>query len=395
MSSLALLRTNQPFRRLWAARTISYFGDSLSLVALMLYVAQSTGQALAVAVMLLVGDFAPALLGPLAGTVSDRFDLKRVMVGCELAQAALVAVTALWLPSLPMLLILVGMRSGVAHVFQPASRAAVPQLVRAEDLPSANAAVGLGTNLGEAVGPLAAAVAIPLWGIRGALLVDVASFLVSAALLGVMPALAREQRSAPTSFLGDARAGLSYLWRSRIVRAITLGYVGVVAFSGIDDVALVFLATDALDAGVSAVGLLLAAVGLGLLIGYALIGRGNTRMSMVVLLISGFATASAGNLLTGLAWAVAAAFALQAVRGIGIAALDVAANTMLQHAVPAALLGRVFGTLYGAIGLAAGFSYLAGGVLLDFTGPRVTLVVAGAGGLLVTLATASALRHRC
>ena len=395
MSSLALLRTNQPFRRLWAARTISYFGDSLSLVALMLYVAQSTGQALAVAVLLLVGDFAPALLGPLAGTVSDRFDLKRVMVGCELAQASLVAVTALWLPSLPMLLILVGMRSGVAHVFQPASRAAVPQLVRAEDLPSANAAVGLGTNLGEAVGPLAAAVAIPLWGIRGALLVDVASFLVSAALLGVMPALAREQRSAPTSFLGDARAGLSYLWRSRIVRAITLGYVGVVAFSGIDDVALVFLATDALDAGVSAVGLLLAAVGLGLLIGYALIGRGNTRMSMVVLLISGFATASAGNLLTGLAWAVAAAFALQAVRGIGIAALDVAANTMLQHAVPAALLGRVFGTLHGAIGLAAGFSYLAGGVLLDFAGPRVTLVVAGAGGLLVTLATASALRHRC
>ena len=395
MSSLALLRTNQPFRRLWAARTISYFGDSLSLVALMLYVAQSTGQALAVAVLLLVGDFAPALLGPLAGTVSDRFDLKRVMVGCELAQAALVAVTALWLPSLPMLLILVGMRSGVAHVFQPASRAAVPQLVRAEDLPSANAAVGLGTNLGEAVGPLAAAVAIPLWGIRGALLVDVASFLVSAALLGVMPALAREQRWAPTSFLDDARAGLSYLWRSRIVRAITLGYVGVVAFSGIDDVALVFLATDALDAGVSAVGLLLAAVGLGLLIGYALIGRGNTRMSMVVLLISGFATASAGNLLTGLAWAVAAAFALQAVRGIGIAALDVAANTMLQHTVPAALLGRVFGTLYGAIGLAAGFSYLAGGVLLDFAGPRVTLVVAGAGGLLVTLATASVLRHRC
>ena len=178
------------------------------------------------------------------------------------------------------------------------------------------------------------------------------------------------------------------------MRAITLGYFGVVAFNGIDDVALVFLATDSLDAGESAVGLLLAAVGLGLLVGYALLARGKTPMSIVALLISGFATASAGNLLTGLAWAVVAAFALQAVRGIGIAALDVAANTMLQQAVPAALLGRVFGTLYGAIGLAAGFSYLAGGVLLDLTGPRVTLIVAGAGGLLVTLATASALRRR-
>ena len=137
MSGLALLRTNQPFRQLWAARAISYFGDSLGLVALMLYVAQSTGQALAVAVLLLVGDFTPALLGPLAGTVSDRFDLKRVMVGCELAQAALVAVTALWLPSLPMLLILVGLRSVVAQIFQPATRAAVPLLVRPDDLPGA------------------------------------------------------------------------------------------------------------------------------------------------------------------------------------------------------------------------------------------------------------------
>jgi hypothetical protein len=123
VSGPALLRTNQPFRRLWAARTISYFGDSLSLVALMLYVAQSTGQALAVAVLLLVGDFAPALLGPLAGTVSDRFDLKRVMVGCELAQAALVAVTALWLPSLPMLLILVGCdRSSLRYSNRPPAR---------------------------------------------------------------------------------------------------------------------------------------------------------------------------------------------------------------------------------------------------------------------------------
>jgi hypothetical protein len=57
------------------------------------------------------------------------------------------------------------------------------------------------------------------------------------------------------------------------------------------------------------------------------------------------------------------------------------------------MLGRVFGTLHGAIGLAAGLSYLAGGVLLALTGPRITFVVAGAGGLLITLATALALRR--
>ncbi len=72
MGSLALLRANRPFRLLWTARTVSFLGDSLSLVALMLYVAGTTGAALAVALLLLAGDFAPALLGPLTGTVSDR-----------------------------------------------------------------------------------------------------------------------------------------------------------------------------------------------------------------------------------------------------------------------------------------------------------------------------------
>lgn len=87
---------------LWTARAVSFLGDALSLVALMLHVAETTGRALAVAMLLLAGDFAPALLGPLTGTISDRFDLKRVMVACELIQAGLMVAIALWLPSLPL-----------------------------------------------------------------------------------------------------------------------------------------------------------------------------------------------------------------------------------------------------------------------------------------------------
>ncbi|HEX5346642.1 MAG TPA: hypothetical protein VFW64_06000 [Pseudonocardiaceae bacterium] len=58
MSALRLVRTNGPFRLLWAARAVSFLGDTLSLVALMLYVAETTGHALAVAMLLLAGDFA-------------------------------------------------------------------------------------------------------------------------------------------------------------------------------------------------------------------------------------------------------------------------------------------------------------------------------------------------
>ena len=88
---------------------------------------------------------------------------------------------------------------------------------------------------------------------------------------------------------------------------------------------------------------------------------------MPTLLLVGFAVSSVGNLLTGLAWAVAVAFALQAVRGLGLAAMDVASNTLLQRLVPDRMLGRVFGNLYGVIGVAAGLSYVGGGLLLDAT----------------------------
>ncbi len=115
---------------------------------------------------------------------------------------------------------------------------------------------------------------------------------------------------------------------------------------------------------------------------------------MLPLLVAGFGVSSAGNLLSGLAPSVSAAFAMQAARGLGIGAMDVATNTVLQRAVPAAMLGRVFGNLYGAIGVAAGLSYAFGGLLLDLTSPRVAFVVAGTGGLLATLATALALRRR-
>ncbi|SDS89163.1 MFS transporter [Jiangella sp. DSM 45060] len=386
------LRRDPAFRSLFAARTISFLGDSLSLVALMLHVAETAGQALAVALLLLVGDLAPALFSPLAGAIADRWDRRRVMIGCELVQAGLLVAIALALPPLPLLLVLAGARAVSGQVFLPASRAAVATLVPQREQAAANSALGLATNGGEAAGPLVAAALFPLVGVRGVLLVDAATFLLSVLLLLRLPALPPSgPAGARAGLLDDARAGLGYLWREPALRIIGLGFCVVVAFNGIDDVALVVLARDTFDAGSSAAALLLAAVGLGLFAGYALLARWSSRAALPWLLVAGFAVSSVGNLLTGLAWAVGMAFALQAVRGLGIAAMDVATNTLLPRLAPDALLGRVFGNLYGAIGLAAGLSYVGGGLLLDATSAPVTFVVAGAGGTLATVAVAVAL----
>ena len=393
----ALMRGNPAFGRLWTARLLSFAGDSVGLIALMLYTAEHFGSGLAVALLLIAGDFVPSLVSPLAGAVSDRVGKRAVMVSCELVQGVIVAVIALALPGLPLLLLLVGLQACVAAVFQPASRAAVPGLVADSDLERANAAIGFGTNGMDGFAPLAGAVLLAWLSVRDLLLVDTATFAVSAVLLVSLPALLAQPSAGETPaggppggpalragarrLLADAGEGLAYLWHDKLMRVITLVFCAVVLFNAVDDVALVFLARHTLRGSNSAASLVYAGAGLGMLAGFGLLARTGQRAAMPMLIVAGYAVCSLGNLLTGTAPVILAALGFQVVRGLGIAAMDVGHNTLIQRVVPARLLGRAFGNFYGAVGAAAGVSYIFGGLLLDATNPRVTLIVAGSGGL--------------
>ena len=384
------------YRSLWSGRTCSYLGDALLLVILLLHLADTTGQALSVALLLLVGDFAPALLGPLTGTISDRFGPKRVMVVCDITQGAAVVLMLLVTEALLPLLILVGVRAVAGQVLLPASRSAVPMVVVDQDLDRANAGLGLGVNMAEIFGPILAAALLSALDVQAALVVTAAVFGMSALLVSTLPALppVADTEEETVGLLAAARSGLAFVWSTSLVKIIIVGFVGTVVFNGIDDVALVFLAVDVLGGSTAQAGLLYAAVGVGLVAGFLALSTARVRVPMVPLLVIGLAVCSAGNLLTGLAGAVAVAFTWQAVRGIGIAAVDVAVSTLLQRTVPPAMLGRTFGNLYGAVGLAAGLSYVLGGLALNVTSARIVFVVAGAGGLLVTATTAAVLlRH--
>jgi len=249
----------------------------------------------------------------------------------------------------------------------------------------------------EAFGPLAAAALLEsAVGVRAVLLIDMATFLISAALLTrlrALPPAAAVQGGSRPRILADAIAGLRFMATAPLIRAITLGVIAVVVSNGVDDIALLFLVRDTLHTNTSAAGLLYGAVGLGLLGGYLVLARHGGRSSLIALFLLGSAASSLGNLLTGTAWTLAAAFTLQLFRGVGLSAIDVGVNTLLQRQVPTAITGRVFGTIYGAIGAAAAASYLGGAVFLANTSPRATLIVAGSIGLLCTIATAIALRR--
>ncbi|MEU0879415.1 MFS transporter [Lentzea sp. NPDC005914] len=390
---LTLLKENGPLRVLSTARVVSVVGDALSLVTLMLYVQSVLGKAVAVAALLLAGHFVPSLISPLTGVISDRFDRRTVMIVCEVAQGVLLAVIAFTLPPLPILLALVGLRAVIGQIFIPASRAAVPSLVAEKDLAQANTALGFGTNSADVIGPFLAAALLTFLDTRGVLLVDAASFGVSALLLLRLPRL-MVQADSGASVFADAREGLGEIWRNRALRILFLGFCGVVTCTAIDDVAVLQLTVVVFGESQSAAGVVLGAVGIGLLTGFALLARGSARMSMVALLVTGFVISSAGDLFTGLAWGVASAFALQAVRGLGIAAMDVAHSTLIQRLVPGDRTGRVFGNFYGGVGVAAAVSYIGGGLLLDAVGPQLTFIISGGAGVLVSGWVVAASRER-
>jgi MFS family permease len=384
-SRTKLLRQNRRFRSLWLARVVSFLGDAMGGVALILYVAQGVGGGTAVGLLLLAGDFTPTVLSPFVGVIADRLERRRLLIICELGQALAMGIIVVAKPTLGLLLTMVALGSVLSSVFQAAARSAVPDLVADEDLEQANALIGGGTHGLEALGPLLAAVLLPFFSPLGLLTIDALTFLVSPLLLAGLPRMASAVQPGPHETVSAAaRTGIRYIWNHRILRPFAVAFVVAVAFTAVDDVALVFLGRDTFAAGDSGISLLYAASGIGLLLGFALLVARTTRFPAVTVAIAGFALSSAGNLLTGLSPVIAAAFAMQLVRGVGISLVEVGTTTLVQRTVPRHLLGRVFANLYGAIGLAAGLSYIVGGRLLDSISAGTVLAVGGAGGCAVT-----------
>ncbi len=71
----------------------------------------------------------------------------------------------------------------------------------------------------------------------------------------------------------------------------------------------------------------------------------------------------------------------QALAGAGNTADLVGTDTLIQQAVPARLLGRAFGYASAQLTSAVVIAYVAAGLLVALTGPRVTFLIAGTGML--------------
>ena len=407
------LATDATFRRYWLGRLGSYAGDQIARTALLIAVFDAHG-ARALGWLLLAGT-APRLLGPVLGTLADRFDQRRLMVGCDTAQAAIYVLLAVLAPSLPAIVVLTAAGTALATAFTPAGRCLVPRMVGMERLPSANAQLAMAVNAGIAAGPLLGGLLFAGIGLRGTLLVNAATFALSAVLLSargfreVAPAVARHRDAdspgvpvgsglAPAavppgsgvvatahpvpkeSVLGDLRAGLRVVWSTPVVRAISLTLLGSVVFAALDNVAVVPFGLSQLHVDDAVVGLLGTAYGVGMAVAPMLLmmRRGYRPERLLLFALLGF---GGGTVLTGVSPMLGLALFGQALAGAGNGWENVATDTLIQRGAPSDRQGAVFGTVYTAPYAAEVIAYAIGGPLLAMMGPRWVLMLAGVGVL--------------
>ena len=368
------LLKNARFVQLWVGQGISFVGDAVSMVALVVLVVQITGSASAVGGAL-VARLLPTLASPLAGVLADRVDRRVVLVTSDIARAVLV-LGMVFTRDLIFLYALAFLMGLARTFFNPTIRAAFPSVVGEGDLTRANALISGTHSVSIMAGPVLGGLLVASSGVNAAFLLDAVTYLVSAAFLVRIP-LPRPRRGDGEGFGQELRTGLSYLAGARVPLAIVVGAFLTILTINATVPAEVFLAKETFDAGDAGYGLLVSLWGGGMVVGSALVAVLGGRVGLIPLYFLSIFAAALALVGTGVSPTFALALSALTVAGASNGIDNVTTDTILQKQVPEALLGRVFSVRFLGYSAGEALAYLAGGMIVDVVGARSTYLLAG------------------
>jgi MFS family permease len=366
---------NARFMQLWAGQAISFVGDAVSMVALVILVVQLTGSASAVGGAL-VARLLPTFASPLFGVLADRFDRRVVLVASDLVRATLV-LGLVFVRDLVLIYGLIFLMGFARTLFNPTIRAAFPSVVGEGDLTRANSLIGSTFSASVTVGPALGGLLVAAVGVSGAFLLDAATYLISAGLLSRIPLPRPQQVGEEVGVLRELRSGFSYLAGARVPLAVMIGAFLTVLATDLAIPAEVFLAKGTFGAGDVGYGLLVSVWGGGMVLGSALMAVLGDRLRLLPIYFLGIFVWALALACTGLSPTFVLALGMLAIAGAANGLDNVVTDTILQRQVPDAFLGRVFSVKYLGYGAGEALAYPAGGMLVDALGPRSTFLLAG------------------
>lgn len=392
-AALRAAAANADLRRLELALAALVVGQWSYTVVVAVY-AYHQGGAAAVGLVGLIRMLPAAFAAPLTAMLADRYRRQRVLLVAALAEGVGVGVTAAAvLGDAPSLAVY-----GITAVVQlattaavPARAALIPSLARSpEEVTAANVAATTIDSVGAFAGPAVAGVLVGFADPGPVLLALTGVFAGAVVLLARIRPDERPVFERGAALAGELLAGARALAGDARLAVLTGLYASQTFVAGALNVLVVVAALELLDLGDEGVGYLNAAIGVGGVVGavamLALVGA--RRLSPPFAL---------GMVLWGLpmvlvaAWPEpAVAFVLLALLGVGNTLVDVAGVTLLQRAVPDAVLARVFGVLESLTWGTIAVGSIAAAGLVSALGTRWGLAVTGA---LLPLLTVLAWRH--
>jgi predicted MFS family arabinose efflux permease len=337
------------FRRLWIAWTIDSFGTWLLIMATPLEVYRLTGSTTSTGTALAIEALPAVVLGPWAGVAVDRWPRRRILIAANLVAAGGVALMlAGTAPGRIGLLYAALVVESVAVCFlQPAIAALVPAL--APDLPAANARMAFTGSVFRLIGPPAGTFLAAHGRFEIVVLVDAASYLVAAAIIGFLRIPAIE----PGAVAVRLRAGFRLIRRTPALRGLLIaGFVYWTANAALT-VLLIPFATGRLHRGGEVVGWLIAGLGLGYLCGSALSKPTTSRYGGRRVLGWAYGCVGLCFLVLFTTRSLPVALAAVTLSGVPGAVAMVAGRHVVQTGTPGDALGRVSAAFGGADAAAA------------------------------------------
>jgi MFS family permease len=358
------------FYTLWTGQAISQFGDYVAFLTVPLFVAELSSRALDFG-LVYAAETVPALLfGVFGGVLLDRFPLRPILIGTDLARAAgfivlgFVAVGAD--PQVWMIVLLAFLVGTFAAAFASGLRSFLPILLPAHHLATANARLVLSQQVVFLLGPVTGAFVVAVLGFSASYFLNSLTFVVSAITLVALGQVPRRRFSRSSGYLNEVVEGFRYLFGEVRLRLVTLvgGLINftVAFFEAL--LVLIGLRLFGLDSPAE-FGVLFLAFGVGAILGALAAPKLSDRFGLGKSLVLGVMLYGIGFLLLTFVTGSVRTYPLLVLVGVGPPIANVAVTTVRQLYTPDELLGRVTAAsraiVWGTLPLGA----LIGGLLAD------------------------------
>jgi MFS family permease len=371
------------FRLFFSGQSVSLIGTWMTRIATNWLVYRLTNSALLLGVIGFAGQIPSFLLAPVAGVLVDRWNRHRLLVATQaLAMAQSIALAVLTLTGVVKIWHVIALSAfqGVINAFDmPARQAFVVEMVeKREDLSNAIALNSSMVNAARLVGPSLAGVIIAAVGEGWCFMLDGVSYLavIASLLLMKLPRAVVRQIEGENLFR-QFREGWNYIVRFAPIRNMLL-LLALVSLVGMPYTVLMPIFADKiLGGGPYTFGWLMAASGVGALMGALLLAARKTVLGLGKFIPAMAGAFGAGLIAFSFSRALWLSLLLMVVTGLGFMAQMAVSNTLLQTIVEEDKRGRVMSFYTAAVMGTTPFGSLLAGAMAARIGAPHTILISG------------------